>query len=83
MIISQLTRLTAILPVAGFFYSCGSQQANVDTLLAENKFEQAITEIDNRLAENPDQPGLYIQRAQINATLAQQSDPEIRADFYT
>ena len=81
--ISHLTRLTGLLLVAGFFYSCGSSQVNIDQLLAEEQFEQAITEIDNRLAENPSQPSLYIQRAEINAALAKNSDPEIRADFYT
>lgn len=83
MTISQLTRLTGILLVAGFFYSCGSTQVNIDELLAEDKYDQAITEIDNRLAEDPAQPSLYIQRAQISATIAQESDPEIRAEFYT
>ncbi|WP_169332170.1 tetratricopeptide repeat protein [Gracilimonas tropica] len=83
MIISKLTRLTGILLVAGFFYSCGSTKTNIDNLLSENKYDQAITEIDKRLAEDPAQPSLYIQRAKINAALAKDSDPEVRADFYT
>ncbi|MAO65840.1 MAG: hypothetical protein CL666_12675 [Balneola sp.] len=83
MTISQLTRLTGILLVAGFFYSCSSTQLNIDELVAEDKYEQALTEINNRLTEDPAQPSLYIQRAKINVSLAQQSDPEVRADYYT
>ncbi|MDR9414994.1 MAG: tetratricopeptide repeat protein [Gracilimonas sp.] len=83
MTISQLTRLTAILVVTGFFYSCSSTQINIDELINQNKYDQALSEIENRLTENPEQTSLYIQRAKINASLAQESDPEIRADFYS
>lgn len=83
MTISTFTRLTGLLLVAGFFYSCGSTKVNIDELLANNNYQQAITEIDRRLAENPSQPALYIQRGEINATLARESDPEIRSEFYT
>ncbi len=82
MTISNFTRLTGLLLVAGFFISCSTSKVNIDELLANNKYQEAITEIDNRLAENPEQPSLYIQKATINADLAQQADPELRAEFY-
>ncbi|WP_409029582.1 hypothetical protein [Gracilimonas sediminicola] len=82
MTISNFTRLTGLLLVAGFFISCSTSQVNIDELLANNKYQEAITEIDNRLAENPEQPSLYIQKATINADLANQADPELRAEFY-
>lgn len=82
MTISNFTRLTGLLLVAGFFISCSTSQVNIDELLANNKYQEAITEIDNRLAENPEQPSLYIQKATINADLAHQADPELRAEFY-
>ncbi|MEX2602969.1 MAG: tetratricopeptide repeat protein [Gracilimonas sp.] len=83
MNISTFTRLTGLLLVAGFFYSCGSSQANIDELLANNNYEQALTEIENRLAEDPAQPHLYIKRGEINATLARDTDPELRAELYS
>lgn len=83
MTILNLTRLTGLLLVAGFFYSCGTSQANIDELLASENYQQALQEIDARLAEDPDQPELYIQRAQINATLAQETEPELRAELYS
>ncbi|HET8864393.1 MAG TPA: tetratricopeptide repeat protein [Gracilimonas sp.] len=83
MNISSFTRLTGLLLVAGFFYSCSSSQANIDDLLANNNYEQAITEIDDRLQEDPSQPGLYIQRAKISAELASDTEPELRAEFYS
>ncbi|MEQ8524804.1 tetratricopeptide repeat protein [Gracilimonas sp.] len=83
MTISNFTRLTGLLLVAGFFISCSSSRVNIDELLADNKYQEAINEIDIRLAENPDQPSLYIQKAKINADLAHQADPELRAEFYS
>lgn len=83
MTISNFTRLTGLLLVAGFFYSCGSSQINIDELLVDNNYQQALEEIDTRLTEDPNQPQLYIQRAQINAILAQDTDPEMRTEFYS
>lgn len=82
MTISTFTRLTGLLLVAGFFYSCGSSQVNIDELLANKNYQQAIAEIETRLNEDPEQPSLYIQHAEINAALAQSTDPELRAPFY-
>lgn len=83
MNVSIFTRLAGLLLVAGFFYSCGSSAANLDELIANNNYQKALTEIDRRLAENPSQPALYIQRGEINAELARETDPELRAKFYT
>ncbi len=83
MTISTFTRLTGVLLVAGFFYSCSSTQVSIDELISNNNYEQAISEIDKRLAEDPAQPSLYIKRGEINATLARESDPEIRSELYT
>ena len=83
MTISNFTRLTGLLLVAGFFISCSTPKVNIDELLANNNYQEAIDEIDKRLTENPEQPKLYIQKAKINANLAQQADPELRAEFYS
>jgi tetratricopeptide (TPR) repeat protein len=82
MTISNFTRLTGLLLVAGFFISCSTSKVSIHELLANNKYQEAITEIDNRLAENPEQPSLYIQKANITAELAHQADPELRAELY-
>lgn len=82
MKISTLTRLTGLLLVAGFFISCSSSKANLNELLDNEKYEQALKEIDSRLDKDPSQPDLYIQKAIINAKMAKREDPEIRADFY-
>ncbi|MCH2450659.1 MAG: tetratricopeptide repeat protein [Gracilimonas sp.] len=83
MTIPNFTRLTGLLLVAGFFYSCGTSQVNIDELLANNNYQQAMEEIDSRLSEDPNQPQLYIQRAQISAALAKDTEPELRTEFYT
>ncbi|MDZ7805520.1 MAG: tetratricopeptide repeat protein [Gracilimonas sp.] len=82
MNISHITRLAGLLLVAGFFISCGSSKVNIDQLLADNNYDQALAEIDNRLAEDPGQPDLYIKRAEITAEMAQEVNPELRKDHY-
>lgn len=50
--------------------------------MADNNYDQALTEINNRISENPRQPGLYIKRAEITAMMAQEASPSIRKDHY-
>lgn len=82
MKISHFTRLAGLLLVAGFFISCGSSKVNIDQLMADSNYDQALSEIDSRLAEDPDQPDLYIKRAEITAEMAQDVNPELRKDHY-
>ena len=82
MTISNFTRFTGLLLVTGFFISCSSSKINIDKLIQDNNYQEALAEIDTRLAEDPSQPELYIQRGKINASLAMDTDPELRAEFY-
>lgn len=79
---SLITRLTGLLLVAGFFYSCASSRVNVDDLVENGNYEQALTEIEMRLEDDPAQPELYIQKGQILATQAQSSAVMERAGLY-
>ncbi len=83
MNISHFTRLAGLLLVAGFFFSCSSSKVNIDDLIANDKYQQAIQEIDKQLQENPNQPSLLIQRGELNAIMANQADPEVRAELYS
>lgn len=82
MKLSTLTRFTGLLLVAGFFISCGSTNVNIDQLVADKNYDQALSEIDNQLTDNPNQPELYIMRAEITAEMAQEAQPEFRKDYY-
>lgn len=80
---SFITRLTGILLVTGFFYSCSTtSQVNVDDLLNNQDYQRALSVVDEQLEENPSQPDLYIKKAEINAELARNTEPELRTDFY-
>lgn len=80
---SFITRITGILLVTGFFYSCSStSQLNVDQLISNNEYQQALMAIDEQLKKNPSQPNLYIRKAEINAEMARNTEPELRTDFY-
>lgn len=80
---SFITRLTGILLVTGFFYSCSTtSQVNVDNLINSQDYQRALSVIDDQLQENPAQPDLYIQKAEINAEMARNTEPELRTDLY-
>jgi tetratricopeptide (TPR) repeat protein len=80
---SFITRLTGILLVTGFFYSCSiTSQVSLNDLIESQNYQQALTAIDEQLEENPSQPDLYINKAKINAALARDTEPELRTDFY-
>lgn len=83
MNISHFTRLTGLLLVAGFFFSCSSSKVSVDDLIANNNYQQAVQEIDKQLQENPNQPALLIQKGELNAIRAGQTDPEVRTELYS
>lgn len=82
MNISLLTRLTGLLLVAGFFYSCTTTQTNINQLVESNNYEQAMAAINQQLENNPDQPELYILKGEVAAEMAQDESPEARSDYY-
>lgn len=83
MNISFFTRLAGLFLVAGFFFACSSSKVNIDNLIANDKYQQAIQEIDKQLQENPNQPSLLIQKGELNAIMASQADPEVRTELYS
>ncbi|MDR9417922.1 tetratricopeptide repeat protein [Gracilimonas sp.] len=80
---SYFIRLTGLFLLAGFFYSCTTTQTNIEQLQAQGSYNKALSSIESQLSEDPAQPKLYITRAEINANLAKEREPEERADFYT
>ena len=82
MKLSALTRLTSMLLVAGFFYSCSTSKSSVDELINANKYQQALVQVDKGLAKNPNQPELHIKKGEINALLARTKTPAERNLFY-
>ncbi|MEX0721609.1 MAG: tetratricopeptide repeat protein [Balneolaceae bacterium] len=83
MNISFMTRFAGLILVAGFFYSCGSTQPNIDELVQNNQYERALIQLDEMIERNPDQPELYIQRGEISALLARELNPEERTPLYS
>lgn len=83
MKISASTRLASLVLAFGFFFACTSSQPSLDSLIAENQFESALTQINEQLTEDPNQPDLLLKKAEIHAAQAQQVEPEERSGFYT
>lgn len=67
----------------GFFFACSSSKPSIDSLISSNQYEIALTQIDQQLAENPDQPDLFIKKGEINTLIASDLDPRERSQFYT
>ncbi|MFN1834605.1 tetratricopeptide repeat protein [Balneola sp. MJW-20] len=79
---SLLTRLTGLLLVAGFLHSCASSRVNLDNLIENDRYQEALAEIDARLDDDPAQPSLYIQKGEILAEQAQNSPVMERGSLY-
>ncbi len=82
MKIFHTTRLTGLVLVIGFFFACSSSKPSIDSLVAENQYELALTQIEEQLSENPNQPDLHIKKGEINSFIAKASDPRERSEFY-
>lgn len=82
MNISLNTRLTGLVLVIGFFFACSSSKPSIDSLIDENQYEIALTQIDEQLAEDPNQPDLLIKKGEINTLIAESLDPRERGQFY-
>lgn len=76
------TRIASLVLVIGFFFACSSSKPTIDSLISENQFDLALEQIETELSENPDQPGLLIQKGKIMAQMAESSAPEARFDQY-
>ncbi len=77
------TRLAGLVLAIGFFFACSSSKPSIDSLIAENQYEMALTQIEEQLAEDPNQPGLLINKGKINTLIAEPLDPRERGEFYT
>lgn len=80
---SLLTRLTGLLLVAGFFISCSTQKTSLQTLKSEGSYSEALEETNRRIQKNPEDPGLYILKAELLALSGREENPENRSDNYT
>ncbi|MBO6523590.1 MAG: tetratricopeptide repeat protein [Balneolaceae bacterium] len=76
------TRLAGLVLAIGFFFACSSSKPSIDSLIAESQYEMALTQIDEQLTEDPNQPGLLIQKGKINTLIAESLDPRERGEFY-
>ncbi|GAB5409708.1 MAG: hypothetical protein BalsKO_20730 [Balneolaceae bacterium] len=67
----------------GFFFACTSSKPSIDSLISSNQYDIALTQIEEQLSENPDQPDLLIKKGEINTLLASNLDVRERTPFYS
>lgn len=77
------TRLVSLVLAIGFFFACSSSKPSIDNLVAQNQYDIALAQIDEQLAENPNQPDLLIKKGEINTFIAEAADPRERAGYYS
>ena len=82
MKINLNTRFASISLAIGFFFACSTSKPGIETLVEQQLFTEALTEIDAMLAANPNQPELHIKKGEIYLSTASQFDPEERRDSY-
>jgi Tfp pilus assembly protein PilF len=83
MKISAFTRSASLVLAFGFFFACSSSKPSIDSLVASNQYEMALTQIEAQLQEDPAQPDLLIRKGEINALIAQEKQPAERSEFYS
>lgn len=79
---SYLTRLTGLL-LAGFLFSCTPSKVNIDELIASHNYTEALNELDLRIQQQPQNPSLYIQRAEVSLQAAAHLPAGERYGLYT
>lgn len=79
---SYLTRLTGLL-LAGLLFSCTPSKVNIDELIASSNYTEAINELDLRIQQQPQNPSLYLQRAEVSLQAAAHLPPGERYGLYT
>jgi|GEM_PF-518275 len=78
----SITRYASLLLAVGFFYACSSSAPTIDSLVSQDLYDEALLQIDQQLAENPDQPELYIQKGEIYLDLASSESVANREQHY-
>lgn len=79
---SYLTRLTGLL-LAGLLFSCTPSKVNIDELIASSNYTEALNELDLRIQQQPQNPSLYLQRAEVSLQAAAHLPPGERYGLYT
>jgi tetratricopeptide (TPR) repeat protein len=77
------TRLVSLVLAIGFFFACSSSKPSIDSLVSQNQYDTALSQIDDQLAENPNQPDLLIKKGEINTLIAEAADPLERSGYYS
>lgn len=79
---SYLTRLTGLL-LAGFLFSCTPSKVNIDELIASHNYTEALNELHLRIQQQPKNPSLYLQRAEVSLQAAAHLPAGERYGLYT
>tara|TARA_R110000868_G_scaffold383578_13_gene650801 strand:+ start:13348 stop:14520 length:1173 start_codon:yes stop_codon:yes gene_type:complete len=79
---SQSTRLASLVLAIGFFFACSSSKPSIDTLVDSKQYDIALAQIEEQLQNNPNQPGLLVQKGEINILIASTLEPIERSQFY-
>lgn len=76
-------RTVSLVLTLGFFFACSTSKPSIDSLISSNQYDIALIQIDEQLAENPDQPDLLIQKGELNTLIASEIDVRERTQFYS
>jgi len=78
---STYTRFTSIVLVIGFFVSCSTSKFNVDSLIENENYDQALFEIKAEIDKSPSAK-LYFQKGKLHGLIAREREIENRTDQY-
>lgn len=76
------TRFACFLLAIGFFYSCSSSSIPIDTYINEERFEDALSEIETQLERTAGSPELLIKKGELLIRVAEKKSIGHRDSLY-
>ena len=67
---------------SGFFYGCSSSSIPIDTYINEERFEDALSEIETQLEKTSGSPELFIKKGELLIRVAEKKSIEHRDSLY-
>lgn len=76
------TRFACFLLAIGFFYGCSSSSISIATYINEERFEDALSEIETQLESTSRSPELHIKKGELLLIIAETRSVELRDSLY-
>lgn len=82
MKLSINARSASLALALGLFFSCGTANVNIDALIAESSYSEALSAVNKQLEKDPNQEILYFQKSKVLGLMAKEQPVDQRVNTY-